>query len=222
MGTRGARGATAWLFDDRSGAIVAVCDAVSTTASTRDLDSDALRSCTSGRWLFVAGTLRSTTTAPAVATTATTIRIDLRDGVYPAPAMCFVEPHKTVRFVDAGGGLHVEDVNADADPATFGVSLWEETGERFLAWHCAVAPRADGRWSGRIVVVASGWAIGTGAADGRVCRFAAADDRAAIDANIATAGVDIDVDAALTGRHFLVVRGSDPCPSTPPTEQHQP
>jgi Tfp pilus assembly protein PilV len=214
-------GATAWVFDDRSGAIVAVCEGVPTTTLTRDLAADALRSCTSGGWLFVAGTLRSAATAPPVAMTATTVRIDLRDGLYPAPAACFAEARKTVRFVD-DGGLHVDDVALEASAASSGLSSWEETGDRFLAWHCAVATRADGRWSGRIAIVASGWSIGTGAADGRICRFAAGDDRASIDANIASAGVDVDVGAALPGRNFLVVRGSDPCPRTPPTEQHQP
>ena len=213
------RGATAWLFDDASGAIVAVCDGVATTIASRDLAADALRGCTSGGWLFVAGTLRAAATAPAVATTATTVRIDLHDGVYPRPPLCASEAKKTVRFVD-DAGLHVEDVAADAEPAAFDVPRWEETGERFVAWHCAVAPRADGRWSGRIVVVASGWTIGGSTGDGRVCRFAAADDRAAIDANIASAGVEVDVGAVVSGRHFLVVRGSDPCPL--PTAQHQP
>ena len=218
-------GGTTWVFDDLSGAIVAVCEGVSTTVATRDLVVDALRTCTSGRWLFVAGTLRAAAAAPApvvaLLPTATSLRIDLRDGVYPAPAACFAEPRKTVRFAD-DGGVHVEDVALDAVPASVGVSRWDETGDRFLAWHCAVVPRADGRWSGRIAVVATGWTVGIGVADGRVCRYAAGDDRAAIDANIASAGVDRDVGAALTGRHFIVVRGSDACPRIPPTEQHQP
>jgi hypothetical protein len=102
------------------------------------------------------------------------------------------------------------------------VTTWEDTGDRFISWHCAVAPRADGRWSGRIAVVASGWTIGTGSGEGRVCRFATADADGAIDANIASAGVEHEIDAALLGRNFLVVRGSEPCPRTPPTEQHQP
>ncbi|HEY2190611.1 MAG TPA: hypothetical protein VGH48_18810 [Caldimonas sp.] len=58
--------------------------------------------------------------------------------------------------------------------------------------------------------------------EGWVCRLAADDDRASIDANIASAGIDLDVDAALLGRSFLVVRGSDPCRRTPPAEQHRP
>ena len=218
-------GTTAWVFDDRSGAVVSVCDGVSATTATRDLSAEVLRGCASGRWLLVTGTLRVTMSAPAaaasLAASSTSIRIELRDGAYPVPAACFGEARKTVRYVD-DGGLHIEDVALDADPATAGLPSWQESDDRFLAWHCIVAPRADGRWSGRVELVATGWTIGTRDGDGRVCRLAAADDRAAIDANIASAGVDVDVDAALLGRSFLVVRGSDPCPRTPPTEQHQP
>ncbi|HEY2561829.1 MAG TPA: prepilin-type N-terminal cleavage/methylation domain-containing protein [Caldimonas sp.] len=218
-------GSTAWVFDDRSGAVVSVCDAIAASTSTRDLTADALRSCASGHWLLVAGTVRVATTAPAAAASlapsSTVLRVDLRDGSYPAPASCFGEAKKTVRYV-VDGSLRIEDVAAGTTAADAGVAAWDETGDRFLAWHCIVAPRADGRWSGRIVLVATGWTIGAGDGEGRVCRLAASDDRAAIDANIASAGVDLDVDTALLGRSFLVVRGSDPCPHTPPAEQHQP
>ena len=217
-------GTSAWVFDDRSGAIVAVCEGVGATVATSDLSEGALGTCTSGRWLFVSGTVRSAPTAPApiaaLAVGATGLTIDLQDGAYPQPAACVAEPRKTVRFMD-DGGLHVQDVALDATPAVLGLADWDETGDRFLAWRCAVAPRADGRWTGRIALVASGWTIGGASGDGRVCRLAAGDDAAAIDANIASAGIDRDVDATLLGRSFLVVRGSDPCPS-PAAAQHQP
>jgi len=142
----------------------------------------------------------------------------LQDGVYPAPAACVGEPRKTVRFVD-DVGVHITDVALDATAASLGLASWDETGDRFLAWHCLVAPRSDGRWSGRIAVVATGWTIGGGAGDGRVCRFRPADERAANDANIAAAQIDADVGQALPGRHFVVVRGSDACPSTTVEQQ---
>ena len=218
-------GTSAWIFDDRSGAIVGLCEGLAPTTATRDLGVEAVRGCTTTRSLLASGTIRFAATAPAaaldLAAASTALAIELRDGAYAAPAACFVEAKKTVRFV-VDGSLHVEDVALDADAAASGVSRWDETGDSFLAWHCAVAPRADGRWSGRIALVASGWTIGSGPADGRVCRFAAADDRAAIDANIASAGVERDVGTALLGRNFIVVRGSDPCPGTPASAQHQP
>ena len=98
---------------------------------------------------------------------------------------------------------------------------WQDTGDRFLAWHCIVTPRANGGWSGRIALSGDGWTIGAGAGDRRVCRYlpAAAD---AIDANIAPAGDDIDVAAALLGRNFLVVGAGETCPGERRTAPYQP
>jgi Tfp pilus assembly protein PilV len=215
-------GTTAWLFDDRTAAVVGVCDGIAATTRTADLDTAALDRCTPGRWLIVSGTVRAAVSAPATAATlspaALAIRIDLEDGVYPAPAACVGSARKTVRFVD-DGGIHLVDVALDARPPSLGVAAWDESGDRFVAWQCLVAPRSDGRWSGRIELVASGWTIGRGDGDGRVCRFASSDDAAANDANIAAARVT-DAAAALVGRHFVVVRGSAPCPAG--TVQDQP
>ncbi|MEO5844243.1 MAG: hypothetical protein ABIQ33_05330 [Caldimonas sp.] len=205
-------GVTAWVFDDRSGAVVGRCDSVATNLATRDLSAAALSACETGRWLLAGGTIRFTSATPPDANAArepplaTAISIALRDGAYPAPASCFVEARKTVRFV-VDGNLHLEDVAVDATAAAAGRAGWDETGDRFLAWHCVVAPRADGRWSGRIALVAAGWTIGTGAGDHRVCRYADSTGDAII-----VPGGDTNVGAALLGRNFLVVRGSDSCP----------
>ena len=83
-----------------------------------------------------------------------------------------------------------------------------------------MTPRADGRWSGRAPVVASGWTIGVGADDRRVCRYVHSGEP--IDANIAPAGEYANVDRALVAENFLIVRGSESCPHDPATEQHQP
>ncbi|MEO8312388.1 MAG: hypothetical protein ABI520_14555 [Caldimonas sp.] len=207
------RGATAWVFDDRSGAVIGRCDAVATTLSTRDLSAAALAGCETGRWLLVAGTIRFTSATPPDADAArdpplaTAMTIALRDGAYPAPAACFTEARKTVRFT-LGDSLHFEDVAADATADAAGVAAWEETGDRFLAWHCVVAPRADGRWSGHVALAGAGWTIGTGGDDRRVCRYA---ERTG-DAIIAP-GDDANVGVAFLGRNFLVVRGRDSCPA---------
>jgi hypothetical protein len=68
--------------------------------------------------------------------------------------------------------------------------------------------------------VASGWTIGDGGGDRRVCRYVGAAD--AIDANIAHPGEFADVDRALVAQIFLIVPGGESCPRDPPTEQHQP
>lgn len=216
----------AWVFDNRSGAVVGRCDAVATTIATGDLSAAALLGCETGRWLLVAGTVRFTSASPPDAGAAReaplagAIAITLGDGTYPAPPACFSEARKTVRF-SVDGNLHVVDVAVDATAAAAGLPAWEETDDRFLAWHCIVTPRADGRWSGRVALVADGWTIGTGGGERRVCRYRGSVPDA-IDANIATAGSDADVGTALLGRNFLVVRGSDSCPDETRTEPHPP
>ena len=220
------RGPIALVFDDRSGAVVGRCDGVATTMATGDLSAAALSGCATGRWLLVAGTIRFSSATPPDPAAAhepslpTTIAITLRDGDYPAPAACFSEARKTVRYL-VDGSLRLVDVAADATAAAAGLPAWDETEDRFLAWHCIVTPRADGRWSGRVALRGDGWTIGVGSNERRVCRYvpASAD---AIDANIAAAGEDVDVGTALLGRNFLVVGGSERCPSEPRTEPYQP
>ena len=220
------RGPMALVFDDRSGAIVGRCDGVASTLATRDLSAPALSGCTTGRWLLVAGTIRfasTTSTDPATAPEAplpTSVALTLRDGDYPAPAACVSEARKTVRSL-VDGSLRLDDVAADATAADRGLAAWDETGDRFLAWHCIVTPRADGRWSGRVALRGDGWTIGAGSDERRVCRYLPASANA-IDANIAAAGDDVDVGAVLLGRNFLVVAGSQRCPSEPRTEPYQP
>lgn len=220
------RGSTALVFDDRSGAVVGRCDGVATTLATRDLSATALARCATGHWLLVAGTIRFTSTTPPDAAAAresplpTAVAIALRDGDYAAPAACFSEARKTVRyFVD--GSLHLDDVGADATPTAAGLAAWEDTGDRFLAWHCVVTPRADGRWSGRVTLTGEGWTIGAASTERRICRYVA-EATDAIDANIASARDDVDVGVALLGRNFLVIGGNQPCPGEPHTEPYPP
>jgi len=220
------RGPIALVFDDRSGAIVGRCDGVAATLATRDLSAAALSGCATGRWLLVAGTIRFASLAapdPAVAhepPLPTTIALTLRDGNYPAPAACFSEARKTVRYL-VNGSLRLDDVAADATAAAAGLAAWDETGDRFLAWHCVVTPRADGRWSGRVALRGDGWTIGAASNEHRVCRYLPTSINA-IDANIAAASDDVDVGTPLLGRNFLVVGGSQRCPGNPRTEPYQP
>ena len=204
-------GATALIFDDRSGAVVARCDAIAMTIPTRDLSAATLAGCSSGRWLSVAGTIRFAADSGAdLGALRAGVAIELRDGAYPATPSCFAEARKTVRYL-VDGSLHLDDVAVEATPADAGLTAWADTGDRFIAWQCIVAPRADGRWSGHVTVVPSGWTIGSDAGSRRVCRGVGGGG-ATIDANIATAGDDRDIGAALLGRNFLVVRGDSSCP----------
>jgi hypothetical protein len=158
------------------------------------------------------------------------LALALSGGTYAAAPECSTEAMKTVRYI-AGGGLHVEAVAADATPQGEGLSGWEDTGDRFVAYRCIVAPRADGRWSGRATLVPIGWTIGSGDAERRVCRYAGSEPRRGIDANIAHPAEYVDVTSNLPAQNFLVVRGSQPCPAAADTSspnaglrtlQHQP
>ena len=105
------------------------------------------------------------------------------------------------------------------------------TGERVVAYHCAISPVA-GRWSGRSAVVPRGWTIGPAATQYKVCRYSADQDGSgAIDSNAEHPNDYRDVDRPLAQQNFLIVRGDQPCPAPAPglvdfanfaTVQHQP
>ena len=216
-------GTTALVFDNATGDIIGRCEGVATSTRTRDLSAPDLAGCATGRWLLVSGTVRFTAATPPATSQAnesplpTTLAIALDAQVYPAPPACFTEARKTVRYT-LGTSLRIDDVALDATAASQGVDPWDDTGERFIAWHCVVAPRADGKWSGRATLVADGWAIGAVGAAHRVCRYVGGGP---IDANIAHPAAWRDVDGALVAQNFLVVRGSETCPLDG-TVQHQP
>jgi hypothetical protein len=226
---------TAFLLDDLSAEAVSRCSGVATTTATRDLAATDLVACATGRWLLVSGTVRFSSALPPSATEATDVpppaqvSLVLAGGSYPALPDCSAEPMKTVRYT-AADGLHLDAVPIDALPASLGLSSWADTGDRYLAYRCFVAPRSDGRWSGRTAVVPVGWTIGAGSGDRRICRYSAdADNSGAIDANIEHPDAYVDVSAALPAQNFLVVRGDQACPSAGAglaaglgTVQHQP
>ncbi len=101
-----------------------------------------------------------------------------------------------------------------AVPASLGLVSWLDTGDRHVAYRCIVTPRGDGRWSGRSLVVPSGWTLGGGSGDHRVCRYVAdADGSGTIDANIEHPADYVDVAGSLLAQNFLVVRGDQACPA---------
>jgi hypothetical protein len=211
-------GNVAVVFDNTSGDIVSRC-AIATATATRDISATDLAGCTSGRWLLLGGTIRFTSASPPSPAQASelppavAVALSLTGGTYADVPMCSTEAKKTVRYV-AAGSTHIDAVAIDATPASAGLATWDDTGDRFAAWQCVVTPRADGRWSGRASLVATGWSIGTGSTERRVCRFAAdRDGSGAIDANIEHPRDYMNVNAALIAQNFLVVRGSESCPN---------
>ena len=94
--------------------------------------------------------------------------------------------------------------------------------ERYVAYHCVVVPPPGiGRWSGRSDLVPSGWSIGPGAAEWRVCRRSRdLDGSGAVDGNAEHPAIYQNVAGPLRHQNFLVVRGNETCPSG--LEPHQP
>jgi len=96
-----------------------------------------------------------------------------------------------------------------------------EAGDSRAVYHCVVYPSASGtnagRWSGAARIVPVGWSIGLTPEARRVCRFSSdLDGSGAIDRNIEHPQAYVGVDTALAQQNFLVVAGTDSCPTAAP------
>ena len=219
-------GTEALVFDNRTGAVSARCAGIAATTTTRDLAASDLSACTSVTGMLLSGEIRFSAATPPdpVAANDTPLPLSVAltlDGAAPPVApWCSAEAMKTVSFAWAGS-LRIDAVPIAATPATLGLAEWTDRGERFVAYHCVIVPPVGiARWSGSTTLVPSGWTIGTGAAEWRVCRYSTDLDRSgAIDANIEHPAIYQNVASALVHQNFLVVRGTETCPAT---VQHQP
>ena len=217
-------GTIAFVFDNRSGLLTGRCAGVDPATATRDLTVASLGACDAAIGQLLSGVVRFASTSPPDAAQgselppAFTVALTLSGGTYPIAPSCSAETMKTVSYT-AGGSLHVDAVPIGALPASLGLPGWTETGERFVAYHCAVYPAAGGKWSGRTTLVPSGWTIGSAATDRRVCRYSVdLDASGAIDTNLEHPASYTNVDASLANQNFLVIKGSDTCPSGTPTQ----
>ena len=209
----------ALVFDDSTGQIVSRCTGI--VAAMRDIVAADLAACTAGTWLLLSGTVRFTAAAPPLAAPASgapmpfAVSVALTGTGYPTPPQCSVDAMETVRYT-SNGSVHLEAVPIGALPASLGVATWDDIGDRFASYRCVVAPRADGRWSGRVTLVPMGWTIGDDSAGRRVCRFASdRDGSGAIDANIEHPADYVDVNGPLAEQNFLVIAGNQTCPASP-------
>lgn len=202
------------VFDNASGAVVGTCIVAATTTAP-DLSAADLAACVGARRLLIGGTIRFTSATPPQTANAAevppsvAVALSLAGGPYAQSPVCASEAKKTVRHT-AAGSLRIDAVALDATPASLGIGSWDDSGDRFVDWHCIVTPRADGRWSGRVALVAAGgWTIGISHVDRRVCSYVADVPR-----DFA------DVATTLASQNFLVVRGDTDCPLA--TVAHQP
>jgi Tfp pilus assembly protein PilV len=212
-----AAGGVALVFDNATGLVVARCTGVA--ASQRDIALSDLSSCDAHAGLLVSGVVRFSfgpSPDPGLARDtplALSISLSLTGGLYPLAPTCTAEARRTVVVTDAAGTREL-DVALTAAPADLGYSTWLDTDDRHLAYACVVYPRADGAWSGRTTLVPTGWSIGGGTSDRRVCRYAAdRDGSGSVDANDEHPAAYADVRSPLANQNFLVVAGDRVCPT---------
>jgi Tfp pilus assembly protein PilV len=205
-------GGIAFVLDNISGQIVALCEQATPTRPTASLDLAALGACTKLSGLLLSGYVRfaaasSVVASPAAASPAATSSAD--------PSRTDTTPLPLEIALALQGGSYPREPLCIAAPL-------DDDADRAVRYHCLVPVRADGRWSGRSSVVPQGWRIGTGAGEYRVCRYSAdLDGSGAVDRNVEHPARYENVDAALAQQNFLVVAGPDACPA-PGTVQHQP
>ena len=183
-------GTVALLFDNLSGLLVGRCTGVAAGTPTRGLDAGNLGTCDTHVGHLLSGVVRFSSATPPQAAHANdaplafSMSMAMSGGTYPNAPVCSVEAIVTA------------------------------AGDRFAAWHCAVYPLPNGRWSGRANLLPSGWTVGDTSADKRVCRFTAdLDGSGAIDANVEHPAAWVDVDAGLANQNFLVINGGESCPT---------
>ena len=217
-------GSVAYVFNNATGLVTGRCTGIAATTATRDLRSSDLVACDTNTGQWLSGSVRFSSASPPDAAQgsdvlpALSVSLTLTGGSYASAPECSTEAMKTVSY-SVGGSLRVDAVPVGATAASIGQASWAESGERFVAYHCVVYPLASGLWSGRSTLVPSGWSIGTAATDRRVCRYTSdADASGAIDANIEHPASYAGVDHALVNQNFLVIKGSESCPTARATQ----
>ncbi|MEO7010517.1 MAG: hypothetical protein ABI156_15305 [Caldimonas sp.] len=208
-----------YVFDNATGLVSERCTGVDLALATRDLTAADLAGCDTAGGYLLSGTIRFSRNATPDAAQARDSPLDLAvtlatsGGTYPASPSCSSAALKTVSYANAGS-TRTEAVPIAATPASLGLAAWTDSGDRYVAYHCVVYPRADGRWSGRSTLVPTGWTIGTSAADLRVCRYAAdTDGSGTVDANIEHPASYAAVAMPLANQNFLVIAGTQTCPT---------
>ena len=185
-----AAGTIAYVFDNTSGRVTARCSGIDPLTANRELGLAQLTNCASISAQMLSGSVRYSQASPPDAARgndaapAFNVALALTSGSYASAPECSTEPVQTTN------------------------------GDRFVAYHCVVLPLANGRWSGRSTIVPIGWAIGNAANERKVCRYSAdLDGSGAVDRNEEHPAAYSGVDHTLANQNFLVITGSETCPS---------
>ncbi len=212
-------GTIAYVFDNLSAQVTQRCTEVASGLATAQLSATDLTHCSELHGLWLSGTVRVSNASPPNPDAANDNPLDmavlltLTGTANAASPSCSTEALKTVQYRTTDG-IRREAVPLLAMPASVGVAEWSEQGERYVAYRCVVPiTGAAGRWSGRSSLVPLGWAIGTSAADRKVCRYTTdLDHSGAIDRNEEHPAAYTAVDRSLLQQNFLVIRGDQACP----------
>ncbi len=212
-----AAGTLAFIFDNATGQVTAICSGVGAGTTTMNLSLADLGTCDAVSGMLLSGQVHFSNAAPPDAARANDVPLPLAvrlvptGGTYPAPPSCASEAQKMVAFSTPAGARRLA-VPIDAVPASVGVSNWVDLGERFVAYHCVVTP-LNGRWSGRSSLEPQGWALGNAGNEYKVCRYSADQDGSgAVDSNAEHPDSYSHVDATLLQQNFLVIKGDQLCP----------
>ena len=218
-------GTVALVMNNTTGLVTGRCTGVNAGLATQEITAADLGACDALVGQLLSGVVRFSNSAPASATLANdmppavAVALTLSGGTYPAAPYCASDAMKAVTVTNASGS-RVDVVPIAATAASMGLTAWTETGDRHVAYHCVVYPLAgSGVWSGRTTLAPAGWTLGTGPDDRRVCRFTAdLDGSGAIDANVEHPASYASVGGALAHQNFLVIKGSESCPTGAPVK----
>ena len=188
-------GTVALLLNNTTGEVSGRCNGVSAALSTAELTAANLGACDARVGQLLSGVVRFSTSGPPLAgqafeaPAAVAVALTLTGGTYPAPPWCGTDVAQTA------------------------------AGDRHVAYHCVVYPRASGGWSGRSTLTPTGWTLGSTADDRRVCRYTAdLNASGAIDTNAEHPAAYANVDGPLAHQNFLVIRGNEACPGGTPVQ----
>ncbi|MEO8280603.1 MAG: hypothetical protein ABI564_12985 [Ideonella sp.] len=224
-------GDQAWLFDNRSGHIVARCSGIPIAKANRQLLSADLTSCSAADNVLLSGRVRfALPSAPAIADPAAardtpqalTVTLDLSSTGHAQMPACLGE---AIRMVDIGSPSSPRPIAVaiGATPASQGLAAWTELGDRYWRYHCAVALAAGApvngnpgppQWSGRLRMTPTGWQLGHISGTLQLCRYSADTDASGqIDRGAEAPDSHADIEDALVEQNYLAIAGEQPCPA---------
>ncbi len=184
-----AAGLIAYVFDNASGRVTARCSEIDLLTATSQLGPAQLRNCVSINGQMLSGSVRFSQASPP----------DAARGNDSAPAF-------NVALGLTTGATGEDGCSTEPVQTT--------SGDRYVVYHCVVLTLPNGRWSGRSTIVPIGWLIGNAASERKVCRYSNdLDGSGAVDRNEEHPAAYRGVDRPLANQNFLVIKGSETCPT---------